>query len=201
MDASGRKPANPFSCERQFEESLHFEVNPIPGHQGRFCASHAHLSIGKVIEYQKQRKARTWIPGISSSGRPNDYINLFLEEIKIWCKEQLTLDSVSLEELEKRKVYFQKLKHDKYYWCFPQEADRHLYHIHDVIDFVHNKVCDALEIVKREKKNKSLQELFKELNDHTTNTFEYGKSFLAYILCAKMEGGADLRTSKVSIFL
>jgi hypothetical protein len=43
-------------------------------------------------------------------------------------------------------------------------------------------VLDALEVVRREEKNKSLQQLFKELNDNTTNAFEYGKNFLAYLL-------------------
>eukprot|EP01041_Mallomonas_annulata_P009148 gene9148-18955_t len=53
--------------------------------------------------------------------------------------------------------------------------------IHEVIDFVHNKVLDALEVVTREEKNKSLQIMFKELNDSVTNTFEFGKGYLAYL--------------------
>lgn len=37
------------------------------------------------------------------------------------------------------QVYITKLKHDNYYWCFPLEGQKE-YAIHDVIDFVHNKV-------------------------------------------------------------
>lgn len=37
------------------------------------------------------------------------------------------------------QVYLAKLKHDNYYWCFPIEKSKD-YAIHDVIDFVHNKV-------------------------------------------------------------
>jgi hypothetical protein len=64
--------------------------------------------------------------------------------------------------------------------------------IHAVIDFVHERIQNALEIVQREEKNKSLQTLFMELNDHTMNGFEFGKSFLAYILFYSRPGGADL---------
>lgn len=57
------------------------------------------------------------------------------------------------------------------------------------------QVLDALEVVQREEKNKSLQTLFKDLNDHTTNAFEYGKNFLAYLLTATKKAGADLTSS------
>ena len=53
-------------------------------------------------------------------------------------------------------------------------------------------MLDALEVVKREERNKSLQQLFKELNDNTTNAFEFGKSFLAYLLTTTKKAGADL---------
>ena len=56
------------------------------------------------------------MPGVSSAGRPNDYINMFLEEMKSWLRNQLTLDNVCAEELERRHVYITKLKHDNYYW-------------------------------------------------------------------------------------
>jgi hypothetical protein len=49
-----------------------------------------------------------------------------------------------------------------------------------------------LEIVQREERNKSLQTLFMELNDHTMNGFEFGKIFLAYICYHSKSGGADL---------
>jgi hypothetical protein len=61
-------------------------------------------------------RRRPWVPGVSSPGKPNDYINMFLEEIKIWLRQQLTLDNVSAEELSKREKYFSKLKNDNYYW-------------------------------------------------------------------------------------
>ena len=55
-----------------------------------------------------------------------------------------------------------------------------------------HQVKDAVEVVEREEKNKSLQQLFKELNDHTTNAFEFGKNFLAYLLMTSKKAGADL---------
>lgn len=61
-------------------------------------------------------RRRVWVPKVSSPGRPNDYINMFLEEMKGWLRSQLTLDNVSAEELERRHVYITKLKHDNYYW-------------------------------------------------------------------------------------
>ena len=64
--------------------------------------------------------------------------------------------------------------------CFPPEKESRS--IHRVIDFVHEKVKNALELISREEKNKSLQSFFKELNDHTTNAFEFGKQFLAFLL-------------------
>lgn len=99
--------------------------------------------IGKITEYQVQRRKRAWIPGVQSPGRPNDYINLFLEEMKTWLRSQMTLNVVVAEELTRREVYLAKLKHDNYYWCFPIEKSRD-YAIHDVIDFVHNKVRGRL---------------------------------------------------------
>lgn len=54
------------------------------------------------------------------------------------------------------------------------------------------QVKDALEMVQREEKNRSLQQLFKELNDNTTNAFEFGKNFLAYLLTTSKKAGADL---------
>ena len=74
--------------------------------------------------------------------------------------------------------------------CFPPESDG--CNIHKVISFVHEKVKNALEVVSREEKNKSLQSLFKELNDHTTNSFEFGKSFLAYLIYPDRNAGNNL---------
>ena len=79
--------------------------------------------------------------------------------------------------------------------CFPNEIGDHK--IHKVIDFVHERVTDALEVMRREEKNKSLQTLFMELNDHTLNGFEFGKSFLAYVLCTSKAGGANLLHCKM----
>ena len=59
---------------------------------------------------------------------------------------------------------------------------------------VHNKVKHALELTRREEMNKSLQTLFKEMNDHTSNTFEFGKLFLAYLLFFSKKIGANLTT-------
>ena len=64
--------------------------------------------------------------------------------------------------------------------CFPPEKEARS--IHRVIDFIHSKVKNALELISREEKNKSLQSFFKELNDHSTNAFEFGKQFLAFLL-------------------
>jgi hypothetical protein len=74
--------------------------------------------------------------------------------------------------------------------CFPNELSD--FKIHYVIDFIHERIQNALEIVQREERNKSLQTLFMELNDHTMNGFEFGKTFLAYILYHSKSGGADL---------
>ncbi len=61
-------------------------------------------------------RKRFYLPGLLSAGKPNDYINMFLEEMKSWLRTQLTLDVVNLEELRKRSTFIKKLKHDKYYW-------------------------------------------------------------------------------------
>ena len=84
LTVNGRKPANPYPDERSFEDSLQFGSNHRSGHDGRFAVSHALTSIGKLIEYQCQRKARKWVPGMQTHGRPNDYMNLFLAEMKTW---------------------------------------------------------------------------------------------------------------------
>ena len=119
----------------------------MAGHEGRFAASHALASIGKIIEYQTQRRKRRWIPGVQSHGKPNDYINMFLEEMKTWLRSQLTLNSVCAEELVRREQYITKIKHDNYYWCFPVEKNQD-YNIHDTVAFVHEKVrIDQLHFV------------------------------------------------------
>jgi len=56
-------------------------------------------------------------------------------------------------------------------------------------------VKNAHEMVSREEKNKSLQSLFKELNDHTTNAFEFGKTFLAYLLYPDRNAGSNLASN------
>lgn len=116
MTPDGLKPANPFGDERAFDDALVMNFYPVPGHQGKFCASHAKASIGVILEYQNQRRKRLWVPKVSSPGRPNDYINMFLEEMKSWLKNQMTLDNLSAEELKRRNTYIAKLKHDNYYW-------------------------------------------------------------------------------------
>lgn len=192
MSPRGYHPANPFRDERAFEEALQPSLAPRRGRQGRFAASHAYAAIGRIVEYQIQRKSRTYVPGVSGHGRPNDYVNLFLEEIKEWCLDQLALDTVAEEELARRETYFRLLKHDDYYWCFPKDAKHHDHKLHAVIDFVHDKVRDALEVVRLEARNKSLHALFKELNDHATNALHHGQRYLAYLLYARQKAGADL---------
>lgn len=188
MAPDGKKPANPFPDERSYEESLIMNFHPISGHQGRFSASHSLSCIGAIIDYQVKRLTNTYIPGISpGKGKPNDYINLFLDEIKTWLRTQLNQDIVYAEELERRNNYLRQIKNDNYYWCFPVETK-----IHNLIDFIHDKVLNALEIVKIEEKNKSLQLLFKELNDNVTNSFEFGKNFMAYLISTSLKLGADL---------
>lgn len=142
-----------------------------------------------------RRRNRVFVPGVVSAGKPNDYINMFLEEMKQWLRSQLSLDVVSSEELQKRLTYITKLKNDRYYWCFPTEPVTEA-KIHDIIDFVHEKIGDAYELTTREERNKSMQALFKDLNDHTVNGFEFGKNYLAYLLYISKVAGADLVTSK-----
>ena len=59
------------------------------------------------------------------------------------------------------------------------------------------QVKNALELISREEKNKSLQTFFKELNDHSTNAFEFGKQFLAYLLCPTKKIGGNLTANTV----
>ena len=191
MSVDGFKPANPFPDERGFEESLVVNFHPTSGHQGKFCASHAMVSIGAIVEYQVQRKSRLWVPGVSSPGRPNDYINMFLDEMKCWMRSQMTLDQVAADELRKRYVYITKLKNDKYFWCFPPEQVNDA-KIHSCIDLVHSRVADALYVTEREEANKSMAQLFKDLNDNSTNAFEFGKSFLAHLLFVSKPAPHDL---------
>lgn len=66
-----------------------------------------------------------------------------------------------------------------------------------MIDFVHDKVKNALELISREEKNKSLQSFFKELNDHSTNAFEFGKQFLAYLLYPTKKIGGNIIANAV----
>lgn len=57
-----------------------------------------------------------WVPGVSSPGQANDYINMFLEESKAWMRAQMTLDAVHAEELARRDNFYTKLKNDNYFW-------------------------------------------------------------------------------------
>lgn len=65
--------------------------------------------MGRIIEYQIQRRERTYIPGIQSHGRANDYKNMFLEELKDWLQGYLTLDAVRADELRRRSQYLSKV--------------------------------------------------------------------------------------------
>lgn len=55
MTPEGARPANPFPDERAFDEALTTSFHPSPGHQGKFCASHANASLGVIVQYQKNR--------------------------------------------------------------------------------------------------------------------------------------------------
>ena len=55
MTADGLRPANPFPDERAYDDALMMNFHPTPGHQGKFCASHATVSVGVIIQYQKNR--------------------------------------------------------------------------------------------------------------------------------------------------
>ena len=72
--------------------------------------------MGLIIDYQQRRRKRPWIPGVFSPGKPNDYINLFLEETKVWIKQQFTLNHLEAQELLRRIKYYEKIKNDDYYW-------------------------------------------------------------------------------------
>jgi hypothetical protein len=130
----------------------------LAGHQGRWTASHARVCLGHIIEYQVQRRDRNYIPGImENNGRANDYRNMFLEELKEWILSYFTLENVKAEELRRRSNYLSKVKMDNFHWCFSNENQRYgEYNIHDVVDFVHDKIKDALNILEREEKNRSM---------------------------------------------
>lgn len=55
MTTDGLRPANPFPDERAYEDALMMNFHPTPGHQGKYCASHATVSVGVIIQYQKNR--------------------------------------------------------------------------------------------------------------------------------------------------
>ena len=55
MTPDGLRPANPFPDERAFDDALMMNFHPSAGHQGKFCASHANVSIGVIIQYQINR--------------------------------------------------------------------------------------------------------------------------------------------------
>jgi hypothetical protein len=129
----------------------------MAGHQGRWTASHARVCMGRIIEYQIQRRDRTYVPGLQCHGRANDYRNMFLQELKEWILSYFTLENVKAEELKRRSNYLAKVKMDNFHWCFPNEGSYYGEHnFHDVVDFVHDKIKDALSILEREEKNRSM---------------------------------------------
>jgi len=200
MTANGKGPANPFHDVHAWDAALTMPSDLMAGHQGRWTASHTRLIMGRMIEYQLQRRSRRYIPGVQSHGRANDCRNMFLEELKEWVKSYFTLESVRADELRRRCTYLAKVKMDDFHWCFPNEGSRAGEHnFHDVVDFVHEKLKEALTILEREERNRSMADMLKELNDHVTNAVEYGKSFLAYLLYAGPKGILKNRDSRCSL--
>ena len=75
----------------------------------------------------------------------------------------------------------------------------HDYKIHDMIGYVHEMIRDALSIVQTEESNQSLHGHFKQMNDHALNAFNYGRSFMTYLLFANPKAGADLLSSSKAL--
>ena len=186
--------------------------HPVPGHQGRFSASHGMATIAVIIDYQNKRRQRSYIPMVSSPGKPNDYINMFLEESKCWFRNYMSLENLTSEEMRRRSLYYERLKYDNYYWCFPPESllgdassssadsgDTNQ-SIHHVIHFMHEKVKNAYDVLVLEEKNKSLLSLFQDLNNNCVNTLEFGKSFLGYLLCHSSKLGYNIFNPDKSFF-
>lgn len=192
MSPRGSRPQNPFVELHAFESSLSAQTYMRPEHQGRFTASHANPCLGKMIEYQRQRQGRTYVIGLHQRPEPNDYVNMFFEELKLWALEHLTRQEVAVDELQKRATYLSKVKQDRYHWVFPNETDLYEHKLHDVIDFVHERVLEVLQIVRTEQRNQSMYSLMKRMNDHTLNCFNYGRAFLTFLLFADKQAGADL---------
>mmetsp|Transcript_31326 Transcript_31326/g.40294 ORF Transcript_31326/g.40294 Transcript_31326/m.40294 type:complete len:261 (-) Transcript_31326:1591-2373(-) len=162
LTIDGKRPANPFHDVHAWDNALQMPSDLMAGHQGRWTASHARLCLGRMIEYQIQRRNRTYIPGVQAHGRANDYRNMFLEEIKEWIKTYFTLENVKAEELNRRSNYLSKVKMDDFHWCFPNESARFGEHnFHDVVDYVHDKIKEVLGILEREEKNRSMVDLLK----------------------------------------
>lgn len=94
---TGERPANAFVDWHAFESSLSMQTYMRPGNSGRFTASHANACIGRMIEYQVQRRNRQYVPGVPGAwpGEPNDYINMFIEEMKVTETPSSSRDLVS----------------------------------------------------------------------------------------------------------
>lgn len=210
------RPFNPFRDLHDFEKSLEFHRFHVHegGRDGRFLVSHAFPALSTITQYQRARNSRVWVPGvISQKSRPNDYINLFLHHLKMWVNEYLTAEVIDREELESFSWMLRIIKNDRYHWCFPNDDFAVYMHgnsftarllqgktpsvnrsgtLHDVINTVDDKVTDALAILNREADNKSLHELFKELNAQSINLLGFGKHFIIYLMFTDTRATADL---------
>lgn len=204
MTEDMKKPANPFRNIHDYDHSLMLTRlhTRAGGHNGRFLATHAMPAIGAIIEFQLKRSGKTWIPGYSAHGQPNDYINMFFHEMKVWLRLKMTADGVSIMELRKRSEFLRKLKNDQFYWCFPCDKTNMVAtgpldsgnDLHSTINYVHERVKDALKVLEREKKNSSLQELFITLNNHSANLIGFGKHFIIFLLSNSVEASVDFPT-------
>jgi hypothetical protein len=199
MVDDGTKPANGYSDWNGFEASLDMGTyNTLHlVRQGPYAASHALPLIAKAVEYQRQRQARRLVVGVQAPGLPNDFINLFLSELKEWCAaEAVDRPDLHADEVARRLAFLNKVMLDRLHWCLPNEAHTYRHRLHDVLEFARTTFVDLLAKARLEERNRSLHDQLKALNAAGANAFHAGRGCLA-MLCYAGEGakaGADLLT-------
>jgi stress-induced morphogen len=124
----------------------------------------------------------------------NDYVNMFLSEMKEWLWQNLTRKDVSVKEVRQRCSYIKNLKSGDYHWCFPNENDGCVRKIHEVIRRVEQEILTALDDLEYEDKDlgEAMAKMFDEVIDSCSNTLAVGKRFLAYLLFTKGKAPDDL---------